>query len=160
MSGARALFLADPEATDRVGQALSETLRWGDALCLSGGLGAGKSALARAFIQARLAAEGRREETPSPTYTLVQSYALADGEIWHADLYRLGDAEEAEELGLFEAPERRILLLEWWNRLGEAAPSRRLEAALAVSGAGRALRLTAVGDGWEQALEAAERAAR
>ena len=57
---------------------------------LSGGLGAGKSTFARALIAARLAALGRAEDIPSPSYTLVQTYDLDGVELWHADLYRLG----------------------------------------------------------------------
>ncbi len=162
MSGAArsalTVTLADPDATDRLGAALSRALGAGDALCLSGGLGAGKSALARAFLTARLAAEGRAEETPSPTYTLVQTYEFDDVEVWHADLYRLSSLDEIEELGLFEAPERRILLIEWPDRAVGALPPRRLEAALEMAGAGRRLTLTPVGPGWEQALAAAAEA--
>ncbi|MEL6318509.1 MAG: tRNA (adenosine(37)-N6)-threonylcarbamoyltransferase complex ATPase subunit type 1 TsaE [Pseudomonadota bacterium] len=150
--------LADPAATDALGRRLAAALRPGDAVCLSGPLGAGKSALARAVIAARLAAEGRAEDAPSPTYTLAQIYETAAGEIWHVDLYRLaGAADELEELGLAEPPEDAILLIEWPDRLGALAPSRRLDIALEIPQnlSGRIVSATARGgDGWGAALRA------
>jgi tRNA threonylcarbamoyl adenosine modification protein YjeE len=124
---------------------------------LDGPLGAGKSALARAIILARLAEEGRVEDAPSPTYTLVQRYETARGPILHADLYRLSDPEEAEELDLIEPDPRAVLLIEWPDRLGGFAPARRLELTLALpgrGGTGRLMRATAAGEGWARAIDA------
>ncbi|MDA8578404.1 tRNA (adenosine(37)-N6)-threonylcarbamoyltransferase complex ATPase subunit type 1 TsaE, partial [Rhodobacteraceae bacterium] len=59
------------------------------------------------------------EEVPSPTFTLVQTYDTQIGEIWHADLYRLTSHQEAVELGLEEAFETSISLIEWPDRLGD-----------------------------------------
>jgi tRNA threonylcarbamoyladenosine biosynthesis protein TsaE len=155
------LRLPDAAATDRVGAALGRALRPGDAVLLEGPLGAGKSALARAAIRARLADAGRDEEAPSPTYTLVQTYEAPRGDIWHADLYRLSNPDEALELGLAEAFADAICLIEWPDRLGPFAPARALGARLSfVAGEGRALALTPRGAGWEAALEAAAGAAR
>ncbi len=150
--------LADAEATAAAGAALGRALVPGDVVLLSGPLGAGKSSFARAAIQARLADAGRWEEAPSPTYTLVQSYDAGGVEIRHADLYRLSDAEEAEELGLFDDAERAIALVEWGERLRETAPKRRLEIALAFEAgrSGRRLAATAFGEGWRAALGAIE----
>ena len=148
--------LADPAATDRAGAALARALRPGDVVCLKGGLGAGKTALARAAIAARLAANGgAAEEIPSPTFTLVQTYE-ADAPIWHADLYRLAEVDELIELGLDEAFETAIVFVEWPERLGPFAPDRRLELSLAIAqdDAGRMLTATPVGEGWERALGA------
>lgn len=146
-SGARAL--EDDAATARIGAALGRALAPGDAVMLEGGLGAGKTALARAAIAARLAAAGRpAEDIPSPTFTLVQIYE-ADAPIWHADLYRLSGEEEAFELGLEEAFETAIAFVEWPERLGALRPARRLELALsAPPGGGRRLDWRCHGAGW------------
>ena len=101
----------------------------GDTLLLSGQIGAGKSAFARGFIRAKL---GRMEDVPSPTFTLVQTYETDDGDIWHCDLYRLTHPDEALELGLDEAFETAICLIEWPDRLGDAAPPDALELAFAA----------------------------
>ena len=152
--------LPTPDATDRLGEALAKVLKGGDFVALRGGLGVGKSHLARAVIRAKLAAEGRSEETPSPTYTLVQSYETRDGPVRHADLYRLSGADEIEEIGLFEAAELSIILVEWPERLGALAPSRRLEIQLEIAPAqeggapGRLIEARAHGEGWRDVLSA------
>lgn len=143
------LHLPTAEATDALGARLARALRAGDDVRLSGGLGAGKSALARAVIRARLAAERRAEDIPSPTYTLIQTYQTADAEIRHADLYRLSSPEEAEELGLFDRSDQAILLIEWPERLGDAPEGRRLELQLALENQGRRLDATLLGRGWD-----------
>ena len=91
----------------------------GDCFLLSGEIGAGKSAFARAFIRARLR---RQEDVPSPTFTIVQTYDDTDGDIWHCDLYRLTDVDEVIELGLDDAFETAICLIEWPDRLADMAP--------------------------------------
>jgi tRNA threonylcarbamoyladenosine biosynthesis protein TsaE len=146
------LTLADAAATERLGRALAPHLGAGDMLGLTGGLGAGKSHFARALIGARLAALGRSEEIPSPTYTLVQTYDLGAVELWHADLYRLGGAGEIAELGLEEAFATAICLVEWADRLGRALPLRRLMLDLRIPSGGeqrRLARLEAHGSGWD-----------
>ena len=124
------LHLADPAATDRLAHALVPHLGPGDTLTLAGGLGAGKSHFARALIAGRLAASGRAEPIPSPSYTLVQVYDLDGVQLWHADLYRLAGAEELVELGLDEAFASAICLVEWPDRLGPSLPARRLAITL------------------------------
>ena len=150
--------LPDADATDHLGAALGRALKAGDCVLLSGPLGAGKSALARAAIQARLADLGRYEDVPSPTFTLVQIYPLDQLELRHADLYRLSAPEEAEEIGLFDDMDHAIALIEWGERLGASTPSRRLEIALDLPSDrnGRMLQATAYGEGWEPALKALE----
>lgn len=97
-----------------LGLRLSECLLPGTAVLLSGPIGAGKTHLARAIIQARLPVS---EDVPSPTYTIVQTYVVGETEIWHADLYRLSDSSELTELGLEDAFETGITLVEWPDRL-------------------------------------------
>ncbi|MEM1313584.1 MAG: tRNA (adenosine(37)-N6)-threonylcarbamoyltransferase complex ATPase subunit type 1 TsaE [Pseudomonadota bacterium] len=152
------LFLADAEATERIGEALAPILRAGDAVLLIGDLGAGKSAFARAAIQTRLEADGRREEVPSPSFTLVQTYRTASVEIWHADLHRLSGPEAIDELGLDLAFEEAITFVEWPDRLEVWTPERRLEIELTEAGDGRRLEARAIGGGWAAALSAMERA--
>lgn len=153
------VHLPDPAATERIGAALGLALRPGDAVLLRGGLGAGKSALARAAIAARLAVGGAVEDIPSPTWTLAQVYEAAGGQIWHADLYRLGAPDEALELGLTEAFDTAVCFVEWPERLGALKPARALDATLQFDGEGRSLALTAHGEGWAAALAAAAAAA-
>lgn len=146
------LRLPDQAATERLARAVGPHLRAGDMIALKGGLGAGKSAFARALIAGRLDALGRIEDIPSPTYTLVQTYDLGSVEIWHADLYRLGGAEEIAELGLEEALSAAICLVEWPERLGALTPTRRLTLALAFdpeAAEARLATLTAAGAGWD-----------
>ncbi len=143
------LILPDAAATDRLGAALSARLRPGDTVLLSGELGAGKSHLARAIIQSLQARSGAVEDVPSPTYTLVQTYRAGEVELLHADLYRLGDPSELDELGLDEAMGRAICLIEWPDRL-DAVPPGALAVALAPEGAGR--RATLDGPGWPARL--------
>ena len=111
------------DATSAYAARLAPRLMAGDVILLQGGLGAGKTHFARALIQARLAAAGLAEDVPSPTFTLVQTYDDGSVELWHADLYRLTDLDEVAELGLEEAFETGICLVEWPDRLEGALPS-------------------------------------
>ncbi len=111
-----------PDDTDALARRLSAGLRPGDTLLLDGPLGSGKTHFARAFIRAAFGADGSSIEVPSPSFTLVQTYAPPGGEIWHADLYRLSDPQETLELGLDEAFDTAVCLVEWPSRWGEAWP--------------------------------------
>ena len=133
------LWLPDEEATSRWGRALAERLRPGDALCLSGGLGAGKTTLARAVIRALTRPD---EEVPSPTFTLVQGYDGRAFPLAHFDLYRLNSAAEADELGLDEALDMGAALIEWPERLGNGLPTNRLDIELSIQDEGRRARVT------------------
>lgn len=112
--------LPSPEATDALAARLATVLQPGDTLLLSGSLGAGKTHLARALIRAYLG--NPAEPVPSPTFTLVQSYEGDQSALWHADLYRLSDIAEIYELGLDEAFEEAICLIEWPDRLAPDWP--------------------------------------
>ncbi len=123
--------LIGEDQTARLAERLAPLLRTGDVVALWGGLGAGKTVLARALIRARCASA---DEVPSPTFTLVQTYPPrppCQGEIWHFDLYRLNDPEEAWELGIEDAFAGGISLIEWPDRLGPLLPPGRLDVRLA-----------------------------
>lgn len=107
------MILEDEQATARLGAELARQARSGDVIALSGPLGVGKTALARAF----LAALGHEGEVPSPTFSIVQPYEELDPPVWHVDLYRIEDASELEELGL-DAAAHAVLLVEWPERAG------------------------------------------
>ncbi len=121
------LSLLDPNKTAQHAAVLGGTLQSGDVVLLSGVVGAGKTHFARSLIQSQLSAP---EDVPSPTFTLVQTYETKQGEIWHADLYRLTDPQEIEELGLIEAFETAICLIEWPDRLADLAPHHALSLSL------------------------------
>src|SRR5690606_23297068 len=126
--------LADQAATVRLGEDLALALKPGDCLALSGDLGAGKSTLARALIRA--VADDDDLEVPSPTFTLVQAYALRIP-ISHFDLYRLGDPSELDELGFDEALDAGICLVEWPEMAGGLRPPSRLAPRLEHRNPGR-----------------------
>jgi tRNA threonylcarbamoyladenosine biosynthesis protein TsaE len=121
-SDTRQVFLDSDDATAALAAALAPVLRAGDTLLLDGPVGAGKTAFARALIQARMAATGPVEDVPSPSFALVQVYDLPDLTIWHVDLYRLDGIADTVELGLDEAFETALCLVEWPERLGGALP--------------------------------------
>ncbi len=122
--------LTSPEATARLAETLAGALGAGDILCLDGDLGAGKTHFARALIQHLQAQYGQVEDVPSPSFTLVQTYQAGEQEIWHADLYRLSDPQEVDELGLTDAFDTAICLVEWPDRLGSDMPARALWVSL------------------------------
>lgn len=141
--------LPDEAATARLGAAIAQELRIGDAVCLFGPLGAGKSTLARALVRALTTPE---EDVPSPTFTLVQFYEGPRLKVAHFDLYRLSSPEEAYEIGLDEALEDGAAVIEWPERLHGRLPPDRLEVEIGpldeARGEGRYVRLAPHG-GWE-----------
>jgi tRNA threonylcarbamoyl adenosine modification protein YjeE len=100
----------------------------GDVITLSGDLGAGKTAAARAMI--RYLAEDDALEVPSPTFTLAQTYDLTAFQVIHADLYRVNEPSELEEIGLSPLPEGTLTLIEWPERAPSALPADRIDIAL------------------------------
>ncbi|TKW80277.1 MAG: tRNA (adenosine(37)-N6)-threonylcarbamoyltransferase complex ATPase subunit type 1 TsaE [Bradyrhizobium icense] len=119
----------------------------GDVITLSGDLGAGKTAAARAMI--RYFAGDEELEVPSPTFTLAQTYDLPSFQLIHADLYRINDAAELEEIGLSPLPEGTVALIEWPERAPEAMPADRIDIALshrpALGSTARAAEITGHG---------------
>jgi|TARA_R110002072_G_scaffold240118_2_gene398183 tRNA threonylcarbamoyladenosine biosynthesis protein TsaE len=150
------IALVNAVATDKLGETLAGLVGPGDVIGLWGDLGAGKTSLARATIQTLLAASGLREDVPSPTFTLVQTYEAGTLPIWHADLYRLSDPDELIELGLEEALEGGLLLIEWPDRMEDELPAERLDIELKEVGEGRVACLTGRGTSWEDRINRAQ----
>jgi tRNA threonylcarbamoyladenosine biosynthesis protein TsaE len=126
------IHLADDAATAALGARLAEALKPGDFVVLRGGLGAGKTALARAIIRTLMADAAL--EVPSPTFALVQPYA-GNPPILHADLYRLTTEREVDELGLFDRPEA-IVMVEWPERVPSLAARATVDIALDIPRSG------------------------
>ena len=149
------LILPNPPATERLAAIVAAEARPGDAILLSGDLGAGKTHFARAFINAL---SDTAEEVPSPTFTLVQSYAATVSgtpvEIAHFDLYRLKSPEETIELGIEEAFAEGISLVEWPDRLGAMTPRRHLALRLEILADGVTRRASLRGtEDWDARVE-------
>lgn len=123
------ITLSSPEQTADLATRIAAALGPGDCLLLEGPIGAGKTHFARHLIQSLLLLP---EDVPSPTFTLVQTYDVPTGELWHADLYRLSSLGEIEELGLTEAFDSAVCLVEWPDRLAELTPSHALLLSLAL----------------------------
>lgn len=141
MSTERSRWLADPAATEALGAELAVATELPLTVALEGTLGAGKSALARAW----LGALGVRGRIKSPTYTLIEHYPLPDGGLaWHLDLYRIADPEELHHLGLDElGASPALALIEWPERGAGALPGFDLTIRLAAEGEGRRADLVA-----------------
>jgi len=143
------IALPDETATARLGAGVGRALAAGEAVCLWGPLGAGKSTLARGLVRALT---GPAEDVPSPTFTLVQFYDGYDLPLAHFDLYRLARADEAYEIGLDEALEDGAAIIEWPERLEGRLPPDRLDIELSIVGSAgdetRRARLTPHGS-WE-----------
>lgn len=122
----REVALPDLDATARLAARLARLLRRGDIIGLTGPLGVGKTAFARALI----AAMGGKEEVPSPTFTLVQVYEVGPVPVWHFDFYRLAKPADAYELDIEEAFAEGVSLIEWPEHLGALLPGERLDLAL------------------------------
>ena len=130
MSGAEALHsqvCASEAQTRHIAASLAAVCESGDCVLLRGDLGVGKTAFARGFIQA-LSPE--IVEVVSPTFTVVQTYPTQSGiTVWHFDLYRLKSADEVLEIGLDEALQSGITLIEWPEIIAGSLP----ESALGVT---------------------------
>lgn len=157
----RKLRLADVAATAALARKIAAVAGRGDIIALSGELGAGKTTFARHFIHGL----GIREEVPSPTFTLVQTYTAPAGEagksgahgdtgIWHFDLFRIETPEEVLELGMEDAFRDGISLIEWPEILGSLLPADHLGMRFEYGHArgSRTVRLRGHGS-WRQRLE-------
>ncbi|HET7716451.1 MAG TPA: tRNA (adenosine(37)-N6)-threonylcarbamoyltransferase complex ATPase subunit type 1 TsaE, partial [Bauldia sp.] len=142
--------LPDEAATVALAEDIAACLGPGDVVALSGDLGAGKTTFARALIRA--VADDPGLEVPSPTFTLVQTYAFGRIAIAHFDLYRLSGPEELDELGLDEALAAGAVLIEWPDRAGSRLPSDRLDIFFEMAGQGRLVDIVG-GGSWPARLE-------
>nr|WP_319483498.1 tRNA (adenosine(37)-N6)-threonylcarbamoyltransferase complex ATPase subunit type 1 TsaE [uncultured Cohaesibacter sp.] len=136
---------------------LAPLLACGDVIALSGDLGMGKSSFARALLRAR--AGDPWLEVPSPTFTLVQGYAMPDEdgeaslEIAHFDLYRISDSEELYEIGFEESWEAGAALVEWPDRADDLLPPSCLWLCFSAGESDEARVLTIAGnDVWRERL--------
>ena len=111
------MILADIAATEAAGASLAVLLRPGDIITLDGSLGAGKTTLVRGLLLAL----GHMGEVPSPTFAIVQPYDDLPLPLWHADLYRIEDPSELDELGLDTVLDVGALVVEWPSRAGPNA---------------------------------------
>lgn len=110
------IALPDHAATEALARNIAQVLRPGDVVALSGGLGAGKTTLARAII----AALGHEGEVPSPSFAIIEAYDPPDVRLplVHADFYRLDDPSEVDEIGLDDYRQGAALLAEWPEHAG------------------------------------------
>jgi N-acetylmuramate 1-kinase len=148
------LALANETATAHLMADLALLIGPGDVVTLSGDLGAGKTAAARAMI--RYLAGDETVEVPSPTFTLAQTYELPSFPLVHADLYRINDPLELEEIGLSPLPEGTVALIEWPERAPGALPQDRIDIALnhrpALGSTARAAEITGYGKSAAQVI--------
>lgn len=137
--------LPDLPAMEEFGKRIAARLQPGDVVALSGGLGAGKTTLARSII----AALGHAGEVPSPTFTIIETYDHLRVPLVHADFYRLEDPSEAEEIGLDDYREGAALIAEWPDHAGGFAHEAAcLEITLETVGEGRRA-VVAAGEAWQ-----------
>lgn len=141
-------LLADEAALEQLGAALGGVLPVG-LVALQGQLGAGKTTFCRGLLRGR----GHEGAVKSPTYTLVESYPLASGTVHHFDLYRLGDPEELEYIGLRDYLSGDALcLVEWPERARGILPRADITVEIQYVDAGRKVFMTAASSAGEVAL--------
>ena len=120
---AQTIPLANPAATEALAAAYAARLAPGDVIALTGDLGAGKTVFARALIRSLGRAAGTDiDHVPSPTFTLVQLYDLADFTLYHFDLYRLKAPDEVWEIGIEDAFADGVSVIEWAERIEHLLP--------------------------------------
>ena len=123
MNASLDLLLPHLKATRNLANALAPLLRPGDVVTLEGSIGIGKTT----FIRALLEALGCIEEVPSPTFNLLHTYELGSVTFWHFDLFRIERLTDVYELGIEDALENGICLIEWPKIMAKLLPAERLE---------------------------------
>jgi len=139
------MILEDEAATEALGTRLAKCLQPDDVVTLSGPLGVGKTALARALIRAL----GHDGEVPSPSFAIVQPYEDVDPPVWHVDLYRIEDPRELDELGL-DSLAGAALVVEWPERAGERAWPQALRLTLEFGQNGYRILTADVPPSWQE----------
>lgn len=122
--------IKDEAAWQDFAMGLAPVFQAGDCVFLVGDLGVGKTSFARALIRCLLQDEDA--EVASPTFSLVQIYEADAFPIWHMDLYRLEDEEEIFELGVEEAFDEALCLIEWPQKAGSLLPSDTLTISIEI----------------------------
>ena len=123
MNASLDLLLPNLKATRNLANALAPLLRPGDIVTLEGSIGIGKTT----FIRALLETLGCIEEVPSPTFNLLHTYELGPVTFWHFDLFRIERLPDVYELGIEDALENGICLIEWPKIMAKLLPTKRLE---------------------------------
>jgi tRNA threonylcarbamoyladenosine biosynthesis protein TsaE len=127
-------FLPDEAATLAFGRALAETLEGHELVYLRGELGAGKTTLVRGILRAL----GHQGSVKSPTYTLLEPYETTRVTVYHFDLYRIGDGEELDFVGIDEIlDEDALKFIEWPERGADRLPPPDVDIHLSLEGEGR-----------------------
>ena len=141
------ILLGTAADTLAFGQALGRTLKAGDAIALSGQLGAGKTVLARGMLNAL----GHHGDVPSPSFPLVIQYDLPAVRLplAHVDLYRIDDAGRIDELDLDGARAFGAVVVEWPERFGDRGWHDMLGLSLSVSADGTRALTATVPPAWE-----------
>ncbi|CAH9049646.1 tRNA threonylcarbamoyladenosine biosynthesis protein TsaE [Pseudoalteromonas holothuriae] len=140
MSNTFSQHLADEAQTVAMGTRLCKYIKEGAVLFLHGDLGAGKTTLSRGIVQGM----GHTGKVKSPTYTLVEPYDLDDVSIYHFDLYRLGDPEELEYMGIRDYfSTNAICIIEWPEKGHGFIPNSDLDVDMAYDGQQRIITLSA-----------------
>jgi len=151
--GHKSLYLSDETATLAQGAALAHALKGnkqGLTLFLTGDLGAGKTTFCRGLLREL----GHRGAVKSPTYTLVETYDLPGRQLHHFDLYRLGDPEELEYMGIRDYFDPgNLCVLEWPEKGQGFLPEPDLRVKVGIEGQGRRLNLEAVNARGQALLE-------
>jgi tRNA threonylcarbamoyladenosine biosynthesis protein TsaE len=143
------LHLNDERATEALGAAFASCLVPGLLVFLRGDLGAGKTTFTRALVRA-LGYTGR---VKSPTYTLVELYALSSLSLYHFDFYRFNDPQEWLDAGFDEVfGTNAVCIVEWPERAQDLMPVPDLEIALMPGENGRDVDITARTERGEQCL--------
>jgi len=123
-------LLLNQEQLEIKAKHLAESITAPCFIALWGDIGSGKSTFARAFIQSLLP----DVKVPSPTFTIIQTYAAEKFNILHCDLYRLSGADEVEEIGLLEALGKDVCLVEWPERMENMLPKNRIDITIKTTG--------------------------
>ena len=137
------------EEMQQFGSKLAKLLPAGDVVFLIGDLGSGKTTFAKGIISELC---GSENQVTSPTFNLVHVWDAEKFEVWHADLYRLDNPAQVIGLGLEDAFDHALCLIEWPDRMGEMAPDLRLDICFSHHGQGRKVVLRAMGKEWEQRI--------